>query len=306
MSLGKVGYLDLFKNGDAKIRLRVLTGCGLQAMQQRSSILPLWPSTLQSQGCWLIYPSLLLPVSGINFIFYYGTTFFRRTGISNPFIITVITNVVNVCSTIPGILIVDKAGRRTLLLYGAAGQFSSLPSLRMLTFQADETLLLQSCASASSLSPSSALPLGRLARSKPAPSTCPLSESSSPSCTLCLPLIPFPYCALRTSTHGNPLPAPASFLSSAASTSPPSPPLGVLLPGSLPESSSLSPSEEKLCRSLSPRTGSGTSPSDTPPLTSSTLPLPVSTESRLPTLESKSSSSGGLAALVASCLPTSW
>jgi peptidoglycan biosynthesis protein MviN/MurJ (putative lipid II flippase) len=67
-------------------------------------------------------------VSGINFIFYYGTTFFKRTGINNPFIITIITNVVNVVMTIPGILIVDKAGRRTLLLAGAASSSFYLAS----------------------------------------------------------------------------------------------------------------------------------------------------------------------------------
>jgi len=56
-----------------------------------------------------------------QFIFYYGTTFFTQAGISNPFIITVITNVVNVVSTLPGIWAVDNLGRRRLLLIGAAG-----------------------------------------------------------------------------------------------------------------------------------------------------------------------------------------
>jgi SP family sugar:H+ symporter-like MFS transporter len=36
-ALGKVGYLDLFRSTDSKIRKRVLTGMGLQAMQQRLS-----------------------------------------------------------------------------------------------------------------------------------------------------------------------------------------------------------------------------------------------------------------------------
>jgi SP family sugar:H+ symporter-like MFS transporter len=39
-------------------------------------------------------------LTGINFIFYYGTTFFQRSGISNPFIISIITAVVNVVMTI--------------------------------------------------------------------------------------------------------------------------------------------------------------------------------------------------------------
>lgn len=51
---------------------------------------------------------------------YYGTTFFQRSGIANPFVITIATNVVNVGMTVPGILAIDKVGRRSLLLYGAA------------------------------------------------------------------------------------------------------------------------------------------------------------------------------------------
>ncbi|QRW17038.1 Sugar (and other) transporter [Rhizoctonia solani] len=44
-----------------------------------------------------------LQLTGINFIFYYGTTFFQNSGIKNPFLITIATNVVNVGMTIPGI-----------------------------------------------------------------------------------------------------------------------------------------------------------------------------------------------------------
>ncbi|GAA5873086.1 hypothetical protein JCM16303_006934 [Sporobolomyces ruberrimus] len=93
-SLGTATYLDCFKGGPGRNRLRTLTGMGLQALQQ---------------------------LTGINFIFYYGTSFFQNSGIDNPFIITIATNVVNVGATIPGILAVDRAGRRALLLYGAAG-----------------------------------------------------------------------------------------------------------------------------------------------------------------------------------------
>lgn len=59
--------------------------------------------------------------TGINFIFYYGTSYFQRSGISNPFIISVITDVVNVCSTVPGLYLVEKWGRRPLLMFGAIG-----------------------------------------------------------------------------------------------------------------------------------------------------------------------------------------
>ncbi|CEL61894.1 putative glucose transporter rco-3 OS=Neurospora crassa (strain ATCC 24698 / 74-OR23-1A / CBS 708,71 / DSM 1257 / FGSC 987) GN=rco-3 PE=3 SV=2 [Rhizoctonia solani AG-1 IB] len=91
--LGSGSYADCFKQGPNKILTRVMTGIFLQAWQQ---------------------------LTGINFIFYYGTTFFVRSGISNPFLITIATNVVNVGMTVPGIWAVDKVGRRRLLLIGAA------------------------------------------------------------------------------------------------------------------------------------------------------------------------------------------
>lgn len=49
-----------------------------------------------------------------------GTTFFQQSGISNPFLISIITNVVNVCSTPLALYTVERLGRRTLLIYGAA------------------------------------------------------------------------------------------------------------------------------------------------------------------------------------------
>ncbi|GAA5828528.1 hypothetical protein JCM11251_000836 [Rhodosporidiobolus azoricus] len=98
-SLGSVSYLDLvWRSGPSRLPLRVWTGCALQALQQ---------------------------LSGINFIFcksgHYGTTFFENSGIENPFLITIATNVVNVGMTIPGIFAVDKLGRRKTMIYGAAG-----------------------------------------------------------------------------------------------------------------------------------------------------------------------------------------
>ena len=48
-----------------------------------------------------------------------GTAFFTNAGISNPFLISVATNVVNVFMTIPGMWGVEKFGRRSLLLWGA-------------------------------------------------------------------------------------------------------------------------------------------------------------------------------------------
>lgn len=52
---------------------------------------------------------------------YYGTTFFMSAGIKNAFVITIIADVVNTCMTIVGVQLIDRVGRRRLLLIGALG-----------------------------------------------------------------------------------------------------------------------------------------------------------------------------------------
>ena len=61
MSIAKASYIDCFKGTIGK---RLMTGCFLQALQQ---------------------------LTGVNFIFYYGTNYFTNAGFENPFIINVIT-----------------------------------------------------------------------------------------------------------------------------------------------------------------------------------------------------------------------
>ncbi|KAH6652475.1 high-affinity glucose transporter [Truncatella angustata] len=91
MSIGKGTYLDCFKGQMLK---RQLTGMGLQALQQ---------------------------LTGVNFIFYYGTQYFKNSGIQDAFVISMITSCINVVSTLPGLWGIDKIGRRPLLLWGAVG-----------------------------------------------------------------------------------------------------------------------------------------------------------------------------------------
>jgi sugar porter (SP) family MFS transporter len=94
LSLGPSTYRDVFC-GDPHLGRRILTGCGLQILQQ---------------------------LSGCNFIFYYGTSFFKDSGFHiSPFVIQLVTNVVNVVSTIPGMVLVEALGRRKLLMTGAIG-----------------------------------------------------------------------------------------------------------------------------------------------------------------------------------------
>ncbi|GAA6040071.1 hypothetical protein JCM8097_004766 [Rhodosporidiobolus ruineniae] len=91
--IGATSWADVFDmKGPGKNMLRTQTGIWLQAIQQ---------------------------LTGINFIFYYGTTFFQNSGISNAFLISIATNVVNMGATIPGMWAFDKFGRRALLLWGA-------------------------------------------------------------------------------------------------------------------------------------------------------------------------------------------
>jgi sugar porter (SP) family MFS transporter len=60
--------------------------------------------------------------TGVNFVFYFGTTFFTQLGtIQNPFLISMITTIVNVCSTPISFYAMEKVGRRPLLIWGALG-----------------------------------------------------------------------------------------------------------------------------------------------------------------------------------------
>lgn len=65
---------------------------------------------------------------GINVIFYYSTSLWKSVGFADSFSYTasVITSVTNVVVTVVAILLVDRVGRRRLLLIGSAGMFVTL------------------------------------------------------------------------------------------------------------------------------------------------------------------------------------
>lgn len=96
LTFGTGSYLDCFRPNSRKFLTRTMVGTSLQAFQQ---------------------------LTGINFIFYYGTTFFKSTGQSNPYGFVIASNVVNVVCTIPGMWAMERAGRRKLLIWGAAWMF---------------------------------------------------------------------------------------------------------------------------------------------------------------------------------------
>lgn len=88
--LGEARYAEVFSNKD-RIAWRTMIGCLIQACQQ---------------------------LSGINFYFSYGSVFARYAGIDDVFIFIIILSAVNVAMSFPGILAVDKMGRRSVLLIG--------------------------------------------------------------------------------------------------------------------------------------------------------------------------------------------
>lgn len=91
LALGPATYKDIIV-GTPHLGRRTLTGCCLQMLQQ---------------------------LTGVNFIMYYGTTFFNGAGVSNSFLISMIINLVNFLSTFPALFVIEAWGRRKVLIWGA-------------------------------------------------------------------------------------------------------------------------------------------------------------------------------------------
>ena len=78
---------------------------------------------------WIgILLSLFQQLVGINVIFYYSTTLWQSVGFdeSQALLTSTITSVLNIVATIIAILLVDRVGRRIMLLVGSAGMTASL------------------------------------------------------------------------------------------------------------------------------------------------------------------------------------
>jgi len=95
---------DLIERGTANLAPVVWIGMGLAAFQQ---------------------------LVGINIIFYYGEVLWKSAGATEQWVlrINLLTGLVNILATIPAIALVDRAGRKPLLLAGSAGMAVTLGAL---------------------------------------------------------------------------------------------------------------------------------------------------------------------------------
>lgn len=86
---GKHPFWEVFTG--PRMGYRVLLGCTLQMLQQ---------------------------LTGANFFFYYGTSIFTATGLSNSYVTSMILGGVNFGMTFPGLYVVEHFGRRRALITG--------------------------------------------------------------------------------------------------------------------------------------------------------------------------------------------
>ena len=90
----------------------------------------------------IVWVGILLSVFqqfvGINVIFYYSTTLWQAVGFSedDSFTASVINSLVNVLATVVAILIVDRVGRKPMLLGGSAGMVITLAVMAICFSQA--------------------------------------------------------------------------------------------------------------------------------------------------------------------------
>jgi len=77
---------------------------------------------------------------GINVIFYYSNVLWEAVGFdeSQSFLITVITSIVNIATTLIAIALIDRIGRKPLLLIGSAGMAITLATMAFIFGTAEQ------------------------------------------------------------------------------------------------------------------------------------------------------------------------
>merc|ERR1712224_923061 len=95
--VGSGSWLECFNpnTGVPKLVYRTLLGIGIHFLQQ-----------------W----------TGVNYFFYYGATVFQSSGVDDPILVQLILGAVNVVTTLYGLWVVERFGRRWPLVIGAFWQ----------------------------------------------------------------------------------------------------------------------------------------------------------------------------------------
>jgi sugar porter (SP) family MFS transporter len=94
---------------------------------QHVALVSTWPAFKRlAIGCCIMFFQQFM---GCNAIIYYAPTMFAQLGLSgntSGLLATGVYGIVNTLSTLPALFLIDKLGRRPLLMCGAAGTFISL------------------------------------------------------------------------------------------------------------------------------------------------------------------------------------
>ncbi len=129
-----VGVLRQYVGGDVEATADEIAATFVGAEEPRLAILKGSSFGLHPIVWVGIGLSVLQQFTGINVIFYYSSVLWQAVGFGeqDALLITVITSVTNIVTTIVAIALIDKVGRKPLLLVGAIGQFVTLGTLAYL------------------------------------------------------------------------------------------------------------------------------------------------------------------------------
>lgn len=116
----------LFEQSYARDKYPGKTGVSLYCAQYASLVSSLPAAKRLAVGCIIM---LFQQFMGCNAVIYYAPTIFEQLGLpgkTTSLLATGVYGIVNTLSTLPALFLIDKVGRRPLLMCGALGTFVSL------------------------------------------------------------------------------------------------------------------------------------------------------------------------------------